>query len=148
MRQRGGPSTSSREWPSVSWSMKEWIRPTAGGGVADRGPATIGVPAEDLAGEAQAAHGVGARGKLHAARRHLEDVCPARCIEHVRPLEKARERLAILAVADKSEAGGRCNLACDAAHVAAPAPKRQVLGHACPVMPLITSPHHEFFALI
>jgi len=38
------------------------------GTVADWGPATISVPAEDVAGEVQAAHGVCARGKLHAAR--------------------------------------------------------------------------------
>jgi len=94
--------------------------------VADRGPATIGVPAEDLAGEAQAAHSVPARGKLHAASWHLENVCSARCVEHVRPLEEARERLTVLAVADEAEAGGRRDLARDAAHVAAPAPKREV----------------------
>src|SRR5215813_9929089 len=96
-------------------------------GVADRGPATIGVPAVDSpVAEAQASHGVHARGELHAPRRHLEDVRAAGGVEHVRPLEEARERLAILAVAEDAVAGGRRNLACDAAHVPALAPKREV----------------------
>src|SRR5262245_14709937 len=46
----------------------------AGSGVTDRGPATISVPAEDLAGETQAAHSVPARNKLHAAGRQLKNV--------------------------------------------------------------------------
>jgi len=87
------------------------------GSVADWGPATISVPAEDLAGEVQAAHSVRARGKLHAARWHMEDVCSARCIEHVRPLEEVRKRLAVLAVADETKAGVRRNFVRDAAHV-------------------------------
>src|SRR5262249_45839263 len=74
-------------------------REARAGGVADRRPATVGVPAEDLAGEVQTAHGVRARGKVHATRWHLEDVCSARSIEHVRALEETRERLAVLAVA-------------------------------------------------
>jgi hypothetical protein len=41
-----------------------------------------------------------------------------------------RERLAVLAVADEAEAGGRRDAARDAAHAAAPAPKREVQGHA------------------
>ncbi len=94
--------------------------------VANRGPATIGVPAEDLAGEAQAAHSVRAPGKLHAAGWHLENVCSARYVEHVRPLEEARERLTVLAVADEAEASGRRNLARQSAYAAAPAPKREV----------------------
>src|SRR5262249_15077486 len=50
----------------------------AGGGVANRGPATIGVPAEDaLVGEAQAPNGVRTHGEFHAPGRHLEDVCSA-----------------------------------------------------------------------
>jgi hypothetical protein len=102
-------------------------REARAGSVADRSPATISVPAEDLAGEAQAAHSVRARGKLHAARWHLKDVCSARCVEHVRPREEARERLAVLAVADEAEAGGRRNFACDAAHAAAPAGEQDVL---------------------
>ena len=102
-------------------------REARAGSIADRGSATISVPAEDLAGEAQAAHSVRARCKPHAARWHLEDVCPGRCVEHVRPLEEARERLAVLAVAEEAEAGVRRNFARDAAHAAAPAAKREVL---------------------
>src|SRR5262245_44630356 len=48
--------------------------------VADRRPATLGVPAEDPAGEAQATHGIRTRGKPHAAGWHLEYVCAARCV--------------------------------------------------------------------
>jgi hypothetical protein len=43
-------------------------REARAGSVADRAPTTIRVPAEDLAGEAQAAQSVRARGKLYAAR--------------------------------------------------------------------------------
>jgi len=96
-------------------------RKARAGSVADRGPATISVPAEDVGGEAQAAHSVHARSKLHTTRWHLEDLCSARCVEHVRPLEEARERLAVPAVADEAKAGVRRNFACDAAHAAAPA---------------------------
>src|SRR5262249_60035622 len=103
-------------------------REARAGSVADWGPATISVPAEDLAGQAQAAHGVGARGKLHAARWHLEDVGSARCVEHVRPFEETRERLAVLAIADKTEASVRRNFPGDAAHAAAATAKREVLG--------------------
>jgi len=63
----------------------------ANGGVSDRRPATIGVPAEDLSGEAQAPHGVGAGGQLHASRRHLKDVRAAGCVEHFRPLQTKRK---------------------------------------------------------
>src|SRR5262249_10952392 len=37
MRQRGGPGTTSREWPAASWSMKQWISPIRG----TRGPAVL-----------------------------------------------------------------------------------------------------------
>jgi hypothetical protein len=97
------------------------------GSVADRGPATTSVPAEYLAGEVQAAHSVRARDKLHAARWHVEDVCSTRSIEHVWPLEEARECLAVPAVADETEAGVRRNFIRDAAHVAASAAKREIL---------------------
>jgi hypothetical protein len=93
--------------------------------VADRGPAAIRGPAEDLAGELEAAHSVRAGGQLHAARRHLEDVCSARGVEHVRPLEEARERLAVPAVAHETEAGVGRNVVRDAAHAAAAAAKRE-----------------------
>jgi len=92
------------------------------------------VPAVDSpVAEAQASHGVHAGGEVHAPWRHLEDVRAAGCVEHVRPLEEARECLAILAVAEDSAAGGRRNRARDAAHVAAPAPKREVQRQACHV---------------
>ena len=100
------------------------VRP--GGGVGNRGPATIGVPAQNLVREAQAPKGVRARGELHAPGRHLEDVCPAGRVEHVRSLEETGERLAVLAVADEAEAGGRGDVARDAAHTAALTPKREV----------------------
>src|SRR5262249_3259632 len=87
----------------------------------DPSVATISVPSEDLTGEAHAAHGVGAGGKPHAARWHLENVCSARCVERIRPLKESRERLAVLAVADETEAGVRRNFARDATHAAAPA---------------------------
>jgi len=106
----------------------------AGGGVADRGPATIGVPAEDaLVGKAQAPHGVRTRSEFHAPGRHLEDVRTAGGVEHVRPLQEACERLAVLTVADEAEAGGRRDVARNAAHVAALAPKREVQRRACHV---------------
>jgi hypothetical protein len=67
-------------------------RDARAGDVADRGPATIGVPAVDSpVAEAQASHGVHAGGEVHAPWRHLEDVRAAGCVEHVRPLEEARE---------------------------------------------------------
>src|SRR5207249_3280247 len=44
------------------------------GRVADRRPATIRVPAIDVFGEVKTAHGVGARRKLQAADRHLENI--------------------------------------------------------------------------
>jgi hypothetical protein len=75
----------------------------------------------------QAAHGIRARGKFHAARWHMEDICSARCIEHVPPIEEARKRLAVLAVADEAEAGVRPNFVRDAAHMSAPAAKRELL---------------------
>src|SRR6185436_2052355 len=96
------------------------------GGIADRGPATIRVPAEDLAGEMQAAHGVYTRGQLHTTRRHLENVCSACRIEHVRTAEETRERLTIPAVTHEAEAGVGRNFVRDAAHVAAPATQRDM----------------------
>jgi len=106
---------------TVNHSDQRDARP---GGVADRGQATIGVPAVDSpVAQAQASHGVRARGELHVRWRHLEDVRATGCVEHVRPLEEARERLAILAVAEDSAAApGRRNPTRDATHVAALAP--------------------------
>src|ERR1700722_8073449 len=95
------------------------------GRVADGRAATLSVPAEDLAGELQAAHRVRAGCKLHAARRHMEDICSACGIEHVRPFEETRKRLAVPAVAGETGAGIWPNVVCDAAHVTAPAAKRE-----------------------
>ena len=58
----------------------------------------------------------------------MEDVRSARCIEHVRPIKEACERLAVLAVADETKAGMRRDTVRDAAHVAAPAAKLEILG--------------------
>src|SRR5262245_24773810 len=99
--------------------------------VADRGPTTIGIPAKHLRREAQAAQSIRARAEIHAAYWHLEYVGSARRVEHVRPPEEARERLAVLAITDQAEAAGGANLARDAAHVAASAPKRDLRGQAC-----------------
>src|SRR5262249_36622149 len=79
-------------------------------------------------------HRVCASGKLHATRWHLENVCSSCRVEHVRPLQEARERLTILAIANEAEASGRRYLIRDALHVAAPASKRQVYGRACLVI--------------
>src|SRR5262249_37073939 len=54
---------------------------------------------------------------------HLRLATPDR-VEPVRPLEESRERLAVLAVADEAEAGGRRDITRYAAHTAVPAPKR------------------------
>ncbi len=57
----------------------------------------------------------------------MEDVFSACRIEHVQPLEETRERLAVLAVADETEARGRRNFLCDATHVPAPAAKVEMI---------------------
>jgi hypothetical protein len=99
-------------------------RKARAGRVGDRGPATIGVPAEHPAREVQAADGVRACRKCHATGRHVEDVCSARAVQHVRPPKKARERLTIAAVADEAEAPiGRHDVSY-AAHMPAPAAER------------------------
>src|SRR5262245_47121317 len=98
--------------------------------IANRGPATIGVPAEDLTGKPHATHRVRASGKLHATRWHLENVCSSCRVQHIRPFEKACERLTILAIANEAESSGRPYRVRDALHVAAPAPKREVYEHA------------------
>ena len=47
----------------------------------------------------------------------MNDVGAAGVIEHVRPLEKARERLAVCAVADEAKGRVWRNLARDATHM-------------------------------
>jgi hypothetical protein len=116
--------------------MKEWTRPKkrdtrARSGIRNRGPATIGVPAENFVRELEASHGVGAYGQLHAAGRHLHDVRAAGCVEHVRAVEEARKALTVLAVADEAEAAGGREFARNAAHAAASASEREIEGHAC-----------------
>src|SRR5262245_7615684 len=54
-------------------------------------------------------------------------------VEHVRPLQETRERLAVVTVADEAEAAGRRDIARNAAHAAAPAPKREVQRQTCHV---------------
>src|SRR5215831_5661416 len=97
-----------------------------GGGVSDRGAATISVPAQDFAREPQAAQSLEARRERHLTRRHLENARAAGSVENVRSLEEARKRLAVLAVADEAEAGGRRNCAGDAAHTTTMASQRDV----------------------
>src|SRR5262245_26729863 len=116
------------------------------GGIANRRAATIGVPTEDLAGETRATHRVCASSKLHATRWHLENVCSVCCIEHFRPVEKARERLVILAIANQAEAIERRYLPRNAVHVAAPAPKREVYRHTCLTCEHQSVPTHFVFA--
>jgi len=98
----------------------------AGSRTGDRRPATRGVPAENLCGEAQAAHGIPASGQRHPSWRHLEHVTAAGGVEHIRPPEEAREILAILAVANEAKAGGRRDLVRDAAHPAALAAEGEI----------------------
>ena len=105
-------------------------RKARAGRVGDRGPATLRVPAEDPAGKLQAADGVRARGKPHAPRRHMEDIRSTARIEHVRPSEETRERLAVVAVADEAEACVRRDVVRGAAHMAAPAAKRESPGRS------------------
>jgi hypothetical protein len=86
MRQSGGPSTSSRK-TTVGLVVHEGMnhaddweaRPS--GGVGNRGPAAIGVPAQDPLGEAQTPQGVRAHGELHMPGRRLEDVGSAGRVE-------------------------------------------------------------------
>ena len=99
-------------------------------GIADRGAATIGIPAKDAVGrEAHATHCVSTGSELYAANWHLEDVCSARFVEHVRSFQKTRERLAILAVADQAQACGWPRYASDSAHVTTSTAQRNLRGH-------------------
>src|SRR5215471_16103723 len=87
-----------------------------GGGVSDRGAATVSKPAQDFAGKAHATQSIQASGERHLTRRQLENVRAAASVENVRSLKKTRKRLAVLAVTDEAEASGRRNCAGDAAH--------------------------------
>ena len=88
------------------------------------GVRTIGVPAQDLVGEAQAPQRVRARGELHAPGRHLKNIRSTCRVEHVLAFEEMRERLAVVAVAYEAEAGGRRDIGRDAADATALASKR------------------------
>src|SRR5262249_56215466 len=88
--------------------------------------ATISGPAQDLAGKAQAGQGVGTCRERHPTRRQLEYVGAAGSVENVRPFEETRKRLAVLAVADEAEAGGRRNRAGEAAHTTTTASQRDI----------------------
>src|SRR6516225_2410682 len=89
----------------------------AGGGVSDRGTATVSEPAQDFVGNAHATQSIQASDERHLTRRQLENV---------RSLKKTRKRLAVLAVADEAEAGGRRNRAGDAAHMTTTASHRHI----------------------
>src|SRR5262249_62381031 len=65
--------TAVRLMVHETMNQREHRKARVDGRVADRGPATIGVPADDLAGEAYAAQGLRTRGEPHPGRRHLED---------------------------------------------------------------------------
>src|SRR5215831_11717261 len=56
---------------------------------------------------------------------------------------RTRERLAVVTVADKAEAAGRRDIARNAAHAAAPAPKRGSNGRRAASMPVITGPRPQ-----
>src|SRR5215472_16548635 len=97
----------------------------AGGGVGDGDAATISVPAQDFAGEPQAAQGLGTCREGHPTRRQLENVRAAGSVENVRPFEEMRKRLAVLAVADETEAGGTRKRV-EAAHTTTTASQRDI----------------------
>ena len=98
----------------------------AGGGVSDGDAATISVPAQNFAGEPQAAQGVGTCRERHPTRRQLENVRATGSVENIRLFEETRKRLAVLAVADEAEAGGRRNRAGEAAHTTTTASQRDI----------------------
>src|SRR5262249_24404767 len=105
---------------------RDYRKARVGGGVSDRGAATISVPAQDFAGKAQAAQSLEDRSERHLTQRNLENVRAAGSVENVRSFEEARKRLAVLAVADEAEADGRRNRAGDAARTAATASQRDI----------------------
>ncbi len=96
--------------------------------VRDRRPAAVDVPAKHLWREPHAPKRVQTLFEPHAPGWHLVDVCATCCVEHVGPLEEARERAAVLAIANKAEPIGRRHVAGNSDRRAAPASKRNV-GH-------------------
>jgi hypothetical protein len=100
----------------------------AGSAVGDGGAAAIGVPSQNLPRETYAAHGIHTGSEGDARRRHMRDVCAAGGVEHVEPLQKARKRLTVRAVAEEAEAFRRRNHARNASHAAAAAAQREVQG--------------------
>src|SRR6516225_1885296 len=63
----------------------------AGGGVSDRGAATVSEPAQDFVGNAHATQRIQASGERHLTRRQLENVRAASSVENVRSLKKTRK---------------------------------------------------------
>jgi hypothetical protein len=60
----------------------------------------------------------------------VKDVRSICGVEHVGPIKETRERLAVFAITDETEAAGWGDFLCDAAHATAAAPKRKVQEHA------------------
>ncbi len=131
MRQSGGPITSSRD-TALGLVAHEGMNETKNREASVAAVLAIGVRQQSayqrktLPKKRRHRTASAPAVSFTTARRHLENVRAAGGVEHVRPLEEARERLTVLAVADEPEAGGRRNLARHAAHVTAPAAKREV----------------------
>src|SRR5262245_20213533 len=98
-------------------------------GVGHRSLATLRVAAEDFVGEREAPHRVPARGDREARWRHLEDVSSTGLVEYISSSKETSERLTVVAVADEAEAGRWRDVARNAAHAAALAPKWHVREH-------------------
>ena len=95
--------------------------------VADGRAAAAGVEARHpFLHEAHAAELFRALRDAEPPRRHLEDGGAARGIEHVRPLEKLRERSAVIAIADDVRAGLRRRVDRLPAHLPTAASERNV----------------------
>ncbi len=118
--------------PPIRRAIYDWMnqrddrKARVGGGVSDWGAATISVPAQDFTGKAQAAQHLEGGGERHPSRRHMENVSAAGKVENVRSFKEACKRLAVLAVADETEAGRGRNRTGDAARTTATASQRDV----------------------
>jgi hypothetical protein len=97
--------------------------------IGDRGPATIGVPAENFIRKVKASYSIDTGGQLHAAGRHLHNVRAAGRVEHIRAVEEAREGLTVLAVTDEAKGARGYKFVHNAAHMAASALKGKVEWH-------------------
>jgi hypothetical protein len=96
---------------------RDYRETRVGGGVSDWGAATVSEPTQEFAGKTYATQSIQAGGERHLTRRQLENLRAAASVENVWSLKKTRKRLAVLAIADKAEAGGRRNRAGDAAQM-------------------------------